>query len=135
MKAALLVSAALLLTACAAPQDMVTEDKEQAIHDYIAVRGLSSVDKMRTSTRDKWSQLDPKFLVFETRSEAFLVEFTRRCHELNETPVVADVRREANVIRARFDTLVGCRIANIYELTEADVAELESIGVSPGQET
>ena len=46
--------------------------------------------------------------------------------------VVADVRRENNTIRARFDTLRGCRIDKIFALTEADVAELKSLGEIAG---
>lgn len=133
MNGTLLICATLLLIACAAPQEVETDTKEQAIRDYIAIHGLAEVDKMRTFTRDKWSEVDPRFVIYETRSEAFLLEFVRDCYELNETPVVADVRRD-NVIRARFDTLVGCRIAAIYALTDADVAELDSIGALPQKE-
>lgn len=120
------------LSACAAQQESNTNDMEQAIRDFIAVRQLSEVDKMRTANREHWTELDPNFIIYDTRRETFLVEFVRACYELSDTQVVADVRRERNTIRARFDTIRGCRINKIFALTEGEVAELKTIGESPG---
>lgn len=122
----------ICLSACAAQQESNTNDMEQAIRDFIAVRQLSEVDKMRTVNREHWTELDPNFIIYDTRREIFLIEFTRACHELSDTQVVADVRRERNTIRARFDTIRGCRIQKIFTLTEGEVAELKTLGESPG---
>ena len=63
----------------------------------------------------------------------YLVEFARRCYELRDnTRIVPDQRWDASKIRARFDTIRGCRVAKIYALTEAEIAELENIGEAPG---
>ena len=35
-------------------------------------------------------------------------------------------------MRAKFDTIRGCRIAAIYALDEAEAAELKNIGEAPG---
>jgi len=129
------ISIALIITclsACAAQQESNTHDMEQAIRDFIAVRQLSEVDKMRTANHEHWTELDPNFIVYTARRKAFLIEFTRACHELSDTQVVADVRRERNTIRARFDTFRGCRIHKIFALSEGEVAELKTLGELPG---
>ena len=114
-----------LLSACAAQDEAITQDTEQAVRDFIAVRQLAETDKMRTSNNDRWEEIDQNFIIYSVRREVFLVEFARRCHELDEYPVVPDVRNSGNTIRSRFDTIRGCRIARIFPLTEDEVAELE----------
>ncbi len=127
-----LTAAAMLLSGCATQEKAVTQDEEQAIRDYILVRGLEEVDRMRSSNSDSWDELDEHFVIYDTRRNTYLVEFNRACHELNENRVTPDLRREANTIRARSDTIRGCRIDKIFALTEADVAELKSLGETPG---
>ena len=87
---------------------------------------------MRTSNNDSWEEIDENFVIYTTRREVFLLEFTRRCYELNQYPVVADERKSGDVVRARFDTLRGCHIAKLFPLTEGELAELSAIGESPG---
>lgn len=132
MNKLILTLAAAVLASCAAPEETIGNDKEQAIRDFVAVRQLAEVDKVRTSNDDHYTELDPHFVIYETRRGDFLIEFSRACHELEESPVVADQRWDHNTMRARFDTLRGCRMAEIYALTEAEVAELEAIGEMPG---
>ena len=127
-----LLAAAMILSACAAQERAATQDEEQAVRDYILVRGLEEVVKIRTSSNDGWDELDKHFIIYDTRREAYLVEFSRACRELSEARVKPDLRRDANAIHARFDTIRGCPIAKIYLLTETDVAELETLGESPG---
>ena len=121
-----------MLTACAAQEEATTQDTEQAVRDFITVRQLQEAKEMRTSNSDHWEEIDENFVIYETRHEAFLVEFMRRCYELNQYPVVADERQSGNVVRARFDTLRGCHIAKLFPLTEGELAELSAIGESPG---
>ena len=121
-----------LLSACAAQEESITQDTEQAVRDFIAVRQLAETDKMRTTNNDHWEEIDQNFIIYSARRDVFLVEFARRCHELDEYPVVPDVRGSGNTVRARFDTIRGCRIARIFPLTEDEVAELTNIGESPG---
>jgi hypothetical protein len=130
IKTTLLVLATL--AACAAQEEVTTQDTEQAVRDFIAVRQLAETDQIRTANDDSWKEIDKKFVLYETRKDVFLMEFTRRCNELNEIPVVPDARHSGNTVRARFDTLRGCRIAKIFPLTEGEVAELSNIGASPG---
>ena len=124
-----------VLAACASQSDRPSDaqNKDQAIEDFIAVRALEPVDSMRTTDRDGWRELSLKYLVYKTRRNHYLIEFSRACYELvDNTRITPDVRHESGVVRARFDTLRGCRIGKIYALTEAEVAELERIGEPPG---
>jgi hypothetical protein len=121
-----------LLSACAAQDETPTQDTEQAVRDFIDVRELAEADNMRTSNRDKWQKIDQNFIIYETSKETYLLEFVRRCFELDQYPVVPDERRSGNLVRARYDTVRGCRIAKLFPLTEGEVAELKAIGESPG---
>jgi len=141
MKAETLRTVSLLFTtvclaACAAQdekQELSTQDEVQAVRDFIDVRELAELDKMPTSGSDSWKAIGERFLIYEGRRAKYLVEFNRRCHELTDnTRIVADKRWDSNNIRSRFDTIRGCRIHQIYALTEAEVAELENIGEAPG---
>jgi hypothetical protein len=124
--------AVALLSACASQERATTQDTEQAVRDFIDVRELAETDDMRTSNRDRWDAIDQNFIIYEANKETYLIEFVRRCHELDELPVVPDSRHSGNLVRARFDTLRGCRIAKMFPLTEGEVAELKAIGESPG---
>lgn len=123
--------AVALLTACAS-QEQTTQDAEQAVRDYIDIRELPETDKMSTSNRDSWKEIDENFIIYEASSGTYLIEFVRRCTELNQYPVVPDQRKSGNTVYAKFDTIRGCRIARMFPLSEADIAELETIGESPG---
>ena len=132
MKTHIILLMLAALAACATQEEAITQDTEQAIRDFISVRALAETDQVRTANDDSWTELDKKFVLYEARNAVFLFEFTRRCNELNEIPVVPDARHSGNTVRARFDTLRGCRIARIFPLTEGEVAELANIGASPG---
>lgn len=124
---------AAAIAACAGQPSEETLAKEQAVRDFIAVRGLEEADTIRVSDRDGWTEITIRFLIYHSRRNDYLLEFRRLCHELRDnTRIVPDVRDEPNLIRARFDTLRGCRIHRIYPLTEAEAAELKEIGDSPG---
>lgn len=122
----------IFLGACATQEDGLTYDTEQAVRDFIEVRELETTDKVRTNNDDQWQDIDQNFVLYLKRRKAYLFEFARRCHELNEYPVVPDKRDSGNTIRAKFDTLRGCRIDKMYPLTEDEVEELRNIGESPG---
>lgn len=135
-RAVMLLFAAVLVAACATQDEKThtsTQDQVQAVRDFIDVRELAELDKMPTSNSDSWTAIGERFLIYEGRRATYLVEFSRRCFELGDnTRIVADKRWDANNIRSRFDTIRGCRIHQIYALTEAEVAELENIGEAPG---
>jgi len=135
-KIAAAIAASIFLAACASQEEQAeesTQDVSQAVRDFIELRELEELDALRSGSNDGWQQLDDRFIVYNGRRETYLVEFTRRCHELSDnTRIVPDKRWDSNTVRARFDTIRGCRIAKIYALDEAEVAELENIGEAPG---
>ena len=136
MKTIILAVALALLAACASQDEQEqpsSQDVTQAIRDFIDVRELEAVDSLRSGSNDSWKVLSTWFVLYEGRRDEYLVEFARRCHEINDnTRIIADKRWDNNVVRARFDTIRGCRIAKIYTLGEAEVAELQNIGEAPG---
>jgi len=125
-----------LLVACAGQDPAVEQSRQdavQAVRDFIDVRGLEELTELRSSTSDTWEPIEEHFLIYKGRRATYLVEFAHQCRELNDnTRIVADERWSANTVRARFDTIRGCRIGRIFALTEEEVAELENIGESPG---
>ena len=132
MKRLMLFCAPLMLAACATQDEQITQDVEQAVRDFIDVGQLHEVDEIRTGTRDRWEKIDQNFILYTTNNQIYLVEFVKRCWELDELPVVPDVRQSTSRIRARFDTIRGCRIARLFALNEGQTAELKNIGESPG---
>jgi uncharacterized protein DUF6491 len=124
------------MTGCAAQNDKArasTQDVTQAVMDFIEVRELEALDSMRSGSNDSWHVIGDNFLIYKGRRDEYLVEFVRRCYELNDnTRITPDKRWETNTVRARFDTIRGCRIANIYALNEAEAVELKNIGEAPG---
>ena len=136
IKIAAVIAAAFILAACASQDEQVeesTQDVNQAVRDFVDLRELEELDALKSGTNDSWQLLDDRFIIYSGRRDTYLVEFGRRCYELNDnTRITPDKRWDANRVRARFDTIRGCRIAKIYGLDEAEVAELENIGEAPG---
>jgi hypothetical protein len=136
MKKLLFLFTFVLLAGCAGQEetdDPSTQDIGQAVRDFIELRELEELDALRSGTNDGWSVLDETFILYSGRKDTYLVEFARRCWELQDhTRITPDQRWDSSTIRARFDTIRGCRIGKIYALTDAEVAELENIGEAPG---
>lgn len=131
MRQTLLLAALIVLSGCATSHPEV--DKA-SVEDFIAVRELPQLDKIRTDSSDGWYELNNYYVIYQTRRGDYLFEFARRCWELDDQRVTPDARWDAQTIRARFDTLRGCRIEQIFGLTEADVTELKQLGESPGED-
>jgi len=132
MRCACLIGALAITGACAATPE--TNIDEQTVRDYVEVGELDDVQHIRVSTRDSWSNLGEYFVIYKTRSGDYLVEFRRRCPEVNDAGMIpGDHRYDQNRLRANQDTLRGCRIGKIYPLTEAQAAELRNLGKGPVQ--
>ena len=43
-----------------------------------------------------------------------------------------DIRYDSSVLRARFDTLRGCRIDKLYAIEPGQADELRNLGWAPG---
>lgn len=130
MKATVVILAlAMLLGGCATSSDPAVTD---AVNDYIEAAELETQDHIRTYGDYSFQAISQLYVILETRREEFLVEFTRRCRELDELPVTPDYRVDANVLRARFDTIRGCRIGKIYAIDKGQAEELRNLGEAPG---
>lgn len=135
MKYSLVAFASLLLTACGTGYD--TQEIE-AVRDFVVANELTEVDRIRTNLRQlNYTYLNDQYVTIPTQRGDFLVEFDRLCRDLRRTdftPEMIDRRDDPNTLRARFDTIRGCRIGKIYEITEAQSAELADLGDAPGDE-
>ena len=136
MKTIIFAFAVTLLAGCAGQEEQEapsTQDITQAVKDFIAVRDLEELEALRSGNNDGWSEISDTFIIYKGRRDEYLVEFARRCHELRDnTRITPDKRWDNNRVRARFDTIRGCRIAKIYALDDAEVAEIRNIGEAPG---
>ena len=68
------------------------------------------------------------FVIMETRDGPHLVELSWECKELGSNQIfgdMADRREKRGILRARIDTLRGCRIENFYKLPEAGAVEVK----------
>lgn len=125
---------AIIAAGCATQETPEADAQNQAVRDFIAVRNLPETHRIRSGDRDGWTEININYVIYETNRDTYLFEFVRPCYELRDnTRIVPDMRNEPSLIRARFDTLRGCRIDRIYELTEAEAAELREIGETPGE--
>lgn len=134
MKQAMLIMVFTILMACGTHKTTQQKlDMDLAIRDFIAVRGLEKLDKIRRTDRDGWKTLTDNYIIYRARRDRYLIEFARRCPELTDnTEITPDLRSDTNSLRSRFDTLRGCRIHQIYALAEGEVIELQEIGEVPG---
>lgn len=133
MRTVTLFCAVSLLASCATARPPVPA--REAVADFVEVRRLEQVDQIRNSLNDHWSRVNDYYVLYVTRRGNYLVEFDHRCSKLEDAEIELDRRWAANAIRARFDTLRGCRIERIYALAEADVLELKNIGDPPAAGT
>ena len=137
MKQILILVALAMISACAAKDGTRKPTEEaiynQAIRDFIEVRGLEDLDKIRTTERDGWKTLTESFVIYKSRRNRYLMEFARPCYEMRDNrEITPDYRAHTRVLQAKFDTLRGCRISHLYALTPAEAEELENIGEAPG---
>ncbi len=135
MKSYLGIAFLLGLAACATPEDL---QEVEAVRDFISAGELKEVDEIRLYSQLNYTYLNDHFVLVPARRKDYLVEFRSRCRALTRqefTPSMVDVRYDANTIRARSDSIRGCFISRIYELTGEQGKELRRLGDAPGEET
>lgn len=119
----------LALTGCSQPTRPDIDTR--AVEDYIEVAELPDVERVPTHQRDYWTTLNEYYVIYHARKGNYLIRFFQRCFALdNPRMIEPDIRYEA-AIRPGFDTLRGCRIREIYALTDAQALELPRLGDSP----
>jgi hypothetical protein len=131
MKRTILTLLIVLLAGCAAQSDPKLDD---AIEDFIAVSGLEELDTIKSREQFGISELSERYVLLTTRKDTYLARFTRRCYELNENQVTPDIRYDRWTLRARFDTIRGCRIEKFFAIDSAQAEELEMLALSRSPE-
>jgi len=119
----------MLFAGCATSSE---SEKSNAVSDYIKAAELEEQDSIRTMGNWSHHVISQRYVTLETKNEYFLVEFSRRCHELTQNEVTPDIRYDNNILRARFDTIRGCRIGRIYAIDKGQAEELLNLGEAPG---
>lgn len=124
---------ALALNACAIGFDA---EEIEAVRDFIYVNQLEEVDQLRFFRQLSYTYVNDQYVTVPTRNGAYLIEFARVCRELRQLEFTPDMidRRDDNTLRAGFDTIRGCRIGKIYEISEFQLDELRDLGDAPGDE-
>lgn len=120
----------IVLQGCVTRQDPKVS---AAVEDFIVAAELEELELIRTRNDYSWEYLSDRFVIIETRDGEYLLSFARRCRELYEVPVQPDIRYDSNVLRARFDTLRGCRINKLYAIEPGQADELRNLGWAPGE--
>jgi hypothetical protein len=120
--------AALMLGCAAQP----AADEEDAIADFIVAAELEPLDVVRLGLVKHWNfkQLNEDYIVLRVRDDHYLVEFRRRCHELNNNNIRPD-KRSGSMLRAGVDTIRGCLIDRMFAIDKGQAEELEHIGKAP----
>lgn len=134
MKTTITALVAVTLTACATEYD--TQEIE-AVRDYIVATELKEVDQIRFFSQMSYTYLNDRFVLVPTRRGDYLLEFRRNCRELRKTDFTWDMvdrRDNQNTLRAGFDTIRGCVIGAMYEITDDQREELQALGDAPGDE-
>ncbi len=135
MNKILILPALLAVAACSSTTQRPQEI--EAVRDYVVAAELQEVTEIRLREQMSYTYVNDRFVTIPTRRGDYLVEFQRDCWELRRndfTPEMVDVRDNPNVLRARFDTLRGCRIGKMYEITAEQRVELTALGDAPGDE-
>jgi hypothetical protein len=124
-----IIIATMTLAACASeptePPPVLLEE-DQVMRDFIDVRGLEEVKRIRGADKRSFEKLTPSYIIYKARRGEFLVEFSHPCYEIwHNTYLSADETFLHDNLRAHFDRIRGCRIGRIFALTEEDLADLK----------
>ena len=111
-------------------------------------RGVSSAEELRVYVDEvkpepvptiryeeplRWKALNSFFAIAETRNGPHLIEMSWECDDLHSNQIYADMadrRSKRGILRAKIDTLRGCRIENFYKLPEVEAVEREDDGTT-----
>ena len=139
MRRYIAVFLSLTLAACAStkPAPVWPGKENQAVLDFIVASELVEVNRIRLSEPIKYMYVNDNFVVVPTRRREYLVGFRGRCSELRKrkyTSDMIDIRVSARMIHTGVDTIRGCTIGEIFELTELQFEELAALGDAPVDE-
>lgn len=140
MKRFILIALALALTGCATSKSRSTLSpgkENEAVLDFIFTGELVETDRIRLNEPIKYLYVNDWWVIVPTRRSDYLVGFRGRCDELRRrkwTSDMIDIRVSARVLHSDYDTIRGCKIRRIYELTEIQLRELSALGDAPGDD-
>ncbi len=140
MKLSIVIFLALAMIGCAASRSKSTigpGKENEAVLDFIFTGELVETDRIRLSEPIKYLYVNDWWVVVPTRRSDYLVGFRGRCDELRRrkwTSDMIDIRVSARVLHSDYDTIRGCKVGRIYELTEAQLEELRVLGDAPGED-
>lgn len=132
MKQILIFAAAIALGACASTDpDLMEKDpeelKNEAIEDFIQVTELESEDRIRYTGQLQHEVITEDYVFVRDQRTTWLVAFAHRCYDIDSPYVQPDIRYDSRTLRSRFDTIRGCRIRDIYPVTDGMVDEIEGL--------
>ncbi len=128
----------VLLMGCAGPQDRPEDDEKppggpgrasaEELREYLDKVQPEAVHVVRFREPLRWKAVNDYFAIMETRDGPHLVELSWECKDLGSNQMfgdMADRRETRGILRARIDTLRGCRIENFSKLPEAGAVEVK----------
>ena len=101
--------------------------KNDAIDDFIKVSELEPESRIRYSGQLQHDVITDDYIFIRDNRNTWLVVFTTTCRDIDGPVVEPDVRYDSRTLRSRFDTIRGCRIREIYALTDGMVQEIEAL--------
>jgi Family of unknown function (DUF6491) len=134
--ACVVIAAALATGGCSF--NLFEAEETEAVRDFIYANDLEEVEQIRFFQNYTYTYVNDNYVTIPTNSGDYLVEFTRTCPELRQmhfTSEMVDYRDDNRNLRARFDTIRGCRIGKIYQISEEQMDELSALGDAPGEES
>lgn len=131
MKLLFAVCALLFLIACASSSAPPPLGRHvESVQDFVIVNQLPEVEMIRHHEVIKFLYVNDYFVVLPAGRDHYLIEFRSPCnamHRRNWTGDMIDIRVSAKVLHADYDTIRGCNIDKIYELSEAQLEELGTL--------
>jgi len=132
-RALTLLAVLALLFGCATQEDSRSppggkgRGSAEELREYLDKVQPEPVYSIRYREPLRWRALNNYFAMVETLDGPHLVELSWECKDLTRTQIygdMADRRNTRGLLRARADTLRGCRIESFYKLPEAKAVDI-----------
>ncbi len=132
-RALTLLAVLALLFGCATQEDSRSppggkgRGSAEELREYLDRVQPEPVYSIRYREPLKWRALNNYFAMVETLDGPHLVELSWECKDLTRNQIygdMADRRNTRGLLRARADTLRGCRIESFYKLPEAKAVDI-----------
>ncbi|MEL7187140.1 MAG: DUF6491 family protein [Pseudomonadota bacterium] len=101
--------------------------KNDAIDDFIKVSELEPESRIRYTGQLQHEVITDDYIFIRDNRNTWLIVFAQTCYHVDGPIVEPDVRYDSRTLRSRFDTIRGCRIRDIYPVTDGMVQEIEAL--------